>query len=445
MKLAVIGTGYVGLVSAVCFAELGYQVSCIDRDEAKIAKLSAGEPTIWEMGLKELLTKNQSKLHFTSDLAVGIKDADIIFVAVGTPPLPDSDLPDLSAIETVFTQLAGICKEEQLVVIKSTVPVGTCARMEEYLHAQGCKARVASNPEFLREGSAIGDFMQPDRVVAGVSCKADKEKMMQLYAPLTDQNVTLFLTTLQSSELIKYTANSLLALRVAYINEIADICETMGANIRDVAIGIGMDRRIGPHFLKPGPGIGGSCFPKDTQALTALARHAGAPATIIEAAIKSNNIRKKRMVEKVIRAAGGSVDGSVIGVLGLTFKPNTDDMRESPAIDIVNGLQAAGAKIQAYDPEGMEQAREIFTGITFANSAINALTGADICVIITEWGEFVELMPQQIRSAMRGNLVVDLRNIYKRKTMQAAGFDYISIGRQAVTGKQQEVRDLLAV
>ena len=447
MKLSIIGTGYVGLVSGVCFAELGFDVVCIDRDRSKIDRLTSGGIPIWEPGLDALVARNAEagRLHFTDDLAQGVAGTDVVFVAVGTPPIEGSDFPDLSAVEAVFGQLKNVATPEQLIVIKSTVPVGTTARMQALLEGAGCKATVASNPEFLREGCAIQDFMEPDRVVAGVTTARDKALFAKLYQPLTDKGAVLFLTTPQSSELIKYTANSLLALRVAYINEIADVCEKMGANIRDVAKGIGLDHRIGPKFLNAGPGVGGSCFPKDTQALTALARESGAPATIIEAAIQSNNIRKQRMVEKVVQAAGGSVDGLTIGVLGLTFKPNTDDMRESPSIDIVRGLQAAGGRIQAYDPEGMEQAKAIFEGVTFVADSYAAAKDADVLVVITEWSEFAPMDLTRMGQLMKRKLVVDLRNIYKRQDMMAAGFDYVSVGREAVGQDTSEVKDLLQI
>lgn len=434
MKLSIIGTGYVGLVSGVCFAELGFDVTCIDRDASKIDLLKSGGVPIWEPGLDALVASNikAGRLHFTDSLEQGIAATQIIFVAVGTPPIAGSDFPDLSAVEAVLNQLKTVATKEQMIVIKSTVPVGTSARMQALLRDTGCEATVASNPEFLREGCAIEDFMKPDRMVAGVTNERDKGRFAELYQPLTKQGAPLFFTTPQSSELIKYTANSLLALRVAYINEIADACEKMGADISDVAEGIGLDHRIGPHFLKAGPGVGGSCFPKDTQALTALARECGAPATIIEAAIQSNNIRKQRMVDKVVAAAGGSVDGLMIGVLGLTFKPNTDDMRESPSIDIVKGLQAAGATIQAYDPEGMEQAKAIFEHITFVEDGYAAATDSDVLVLITEWAEFARLDLAKLGQLMKRKLIVDLRNLYKQEDMKAAGFNYTSIGREVV-------------
>ena len=447
MKLSIIGTGYVGLVSGVCFSEIGFDVTCIDRDTSKIDMLNAGQMPIWEPGLKELAASNVAagRLHFTDDVASGIRSTDIVFVAVGTPPRADSDLPDLTALEAVFNQLKTILDTEQLVVIKSTVPVGTSARMQQLLAVAGCLATVASNPEFLREGSAIEDFMGGDRIVAGVSNARDKDTVTKLYKPLTDTGMALFLTTPQSSELIKYAANSLLALKVAYINEIADICEKMGANIRDVATGIGMDKRIGPKFLNAGPGIGGSCFPKDTQALTALARESGSAATIIEAAIESNNLRKQSMVEKISSAMDGDVKSKTIGILGLTFKPNTDDMRMSPSIDIIQGLQAKGANIQAYDPEGMDQAQDIFEAITYVQDMYAAAKGADALVVVTEWDEFRGIDFAQLSALMKRKLVVDLRNIFKRQAMIDAGFEHVSIGRAPVTQETQMVQDLLAV
>lgn len=440
MKLAVIGTGYVGLVTGVCFAEFGYHVTCIDHDAEKISALKAGKIPIWEPGLEALVAKNTEagRLDFAVDLAAGIQQADVVFVAVGTPPRESDGMPDMRAMEAVFDTLKNCISLKQLVVIKSTVPIGTTRKMQALLG----KARVASNPEFLREGSAIGDFMKPDRVVIGVLDKVALTTLTKLYEPIVSQHGTLFATTPESSELIKYAANSLLAAKVAYINEIADICEKMGANIRDVAAGIGLDPRIGPQFLRPGPGVGGSCFPKDMLALTALAREAGASATVIESVIRSNDTRKIRMVEKIIQAAGGDVSGKTIAVLGLTFKPKTDDMRESPSIVIIEGLMQRGASIRAYDPEGMKEAKKIMPHLTYCQSAYEAAEQADLLVVITEWEEFAQLDLAKLKHLLRAPLIVDLRNIYKRRAMREAGFTYVSIGRTSVT-QGVDIQDML--
>jgi UDPglucose 6-dehydrogenase len=443
MKLAVIGTGYVGLVTGVCFADYGYHVTCIDRDETKIAMLNQGKMPIWEQGLEALVARNvaRGKLDFSTSTAQGIQGADVIFVAVGTPARESDGMPDMRALEAVFAELSQVVKAGQLVVIKSTVPVGTTRKMQAVLDAKKCHVKVASNPEFLREGSAIEDFMKPDRIVIGVPDSASKDILMQLYQPITQQHGELFATTPESSELIKYAANSLLAAKVAYINEIADICEKMGANVRDVATGIGLDKRIGPHFLKAGPGVGGSCFPKDTVALTALAREVGAPATIIEAVIRSNDTRKLRMVEKIVAAMGGDVKGKTIAVLGLTFKPATDDMRESPSLVIVPALENLGAIIRAYDPEGMSEAKKLMPNLMYCTDAFDAAKGADALVVITEWNEFMRLDLARLKSLLHVPLVIDLRNIYKRRDMQKAGFTYHSIGRASVSSATTTIMD----
>lgn len=446
MKLSVIGSGYVGLVTGVCFSDYGYDVTCIDRDESKIQALQEGRMPIWEQGLEALVERNIAKgnLHFSTSIELGIQQADIIFVAVGTPARESDGMPDMRAMEAVFAALSECVKPSQLVVIKSTVPVGTTAKMQALLDAKKCNVKVASNPEFLREGSAIEDFRKPDRIVIGVSDAASKEVLTKLYQPITQQYGEVFATTPESSELIKYAANSLLAMKVAYINEIADICEKMGANVRDVAMGIGLDKRIGPHFLKPGPGVGGSCFPKDTVALTALAREVGAPTTIIEAVIESNDTRKLRMVEKIVAAMGGSVRGRIIAVLGLTFKPATDDMRESPSLVIVPELQKLGAVIRAYDPEGMNEAKKLMPDLTYCTDVYDAAQGADALVVITEWNEFMRVDTNRLKILLKTPLVIDLRNIYKRRDMQAAGFTYHSIGRSSISAETSAIKDLLA-
>lgn len=421
MKLAVIGTGYVGLVSGVGLAALGVEVVCIDHDTAKIGQLRKGLSPIFEPGLTELL-RNQiaaGKLSFAEDIAKGIDGADVIMIAVGTPPEPLSGLPDLTAMIAVVETLKTCAIPEQVIVIKSTVPMGTNARVQKILRLNS----VVSNPEFLREGRAIEDFMNPDRIVVGVRDEAIG-LMETLYEPLLDRDVPMVVTTPESAEMIKYAANSLLAMKVAFINEIADICDRVGANVLDVAEAIGMDARIGKEFLKPGPGIGGSCFPKDTLALSALARTLGVTSHIVEAVIHSNEAHMQRMVEKIKKAIGGSLAGRTIAALGLTFKPGTDDMRESASLSILPALVAAGARVLAYDPEGMEEAQKLMPQLFYVDDVTTALAGANVAVILTEWEEFKALPP----SAFFGKTVIDLRNMYDGMTLKEAGVSYVGLG-----------------
>lgn len=458
MKLSIIGTGYVGLVTGVCFSEFGYHVTCIDRDESKITRLNQGQIPISEPGLEEMVERNAraGRLQFTTDMREGVQDADIVFIAVGTPPTPPPPppasgggaggghgMPDLTALDAVCETLSTCLTADQLVVIKSTVPIGVTRRVQEELRQTISGIDTASNPEFLREGSAIEDFMKPDRIVIGCNSDRASALLTQLYAPLTQSGAALFLTTPESSELVKYAANSLLATKVAFINEIADMCEKVGANVREVARGIGMDKRIGPEFLRPGPGIGGSCFPKDTLALTAIAREVGSSARIIEAVIESNEVHKRRMVEKIIHAAGGDVRDKTLAILGLTFKPGTDDMRESPSLVIVPALVEAGATIHAYDPEGMEEAKKLLRDITYCKDAYTAMDAADVMVILTEWNEFKSLDMAKMKARLKQPIVVDLRNIYKRRDMLEAGFNYTSIGRAAVMPATTELWDMV--
>lgn len=445
MQIAVIGTGYVGLVSGVCFAEYGFRVTCVDKDPDKIAKLQQHIMTIYEPGLEQLVETNRKagRLSFTTDLKTAVGAADIVLVAVGTPE-GDDGMPDMRALEAAVEQVAQAMGKYTVVVIKSTVPIGTNARVTKMIASANPNADydVVSNPEFLREGVAINDFMKPDRVVVGLDSKRARDVMQRLYAPICVENIPLMVTSFESAELIKYAANSLLATKIAFINEMADVCEKTGANIRDVSRGIGLDHRIGDKFLQPGPGYGGSCFPKDTQAMATIARASGAPSRIIEATIESNDARKENMAAKIIAACGGSVSGKTIGVLGVTFKPGTDDMRESASLAIIPALQKAGATVQAYDPQGMEEAKKHLTDVNWCKDAMSAVNAADALVILTEWNEFKSLNLQEIKRLLKAPVIVDLRNIYKRMDMQKLGFHYASVGRQDVIPGQPWIADL---
>jgi UDPglucose 6-dehydrogenase len=450
MQIAVIGTGYVGLVSGICFSEFGFQVTCVDKDANKIANLQQHIMPIYEPGLEQLVESNRKagRLSFTTDLAQAVAQSDVVFVAVGTPPNQTDGMPDLTALNIVTKEIAKALSNYTLVINKSTVPIGTNRNISKIISQTNPNADfdVASNPEFLREGTAIEDFMSPDRIVAGVDSKRARDLLNKLYEPICLNGAKILFTSFESAEMIKYASNSLLAARIAFINEIADLCEKTGANIRDVARGVGLDSRIGNKFLQAGPGYGGSCFPKDTLALQQMARNAGAPSQLIEAAIKSNNERKIRMTEKIIAAAGGDIKGKTIAVLGLTFKPGTDDMRESASLYIVPALISEGAEIRAYDPQGMKEAVHYFEGqkehIAWCDDAYSAMQDSDILLILTEWNEFRSLNLKKVKSLLRQPLVVDLRNIYKRQDMKAHGFHYISVGRQQVTPGEPWISDL---
>src|SRR5215469_1487527 len=398
MNIAMIGTGYVGLVSGACFSEFGVNVTCVDKDEAKIARLKRGEIPIYEPGLEELVASNvkAGRLSFTTDLAAAVKGAKAVFIAVGTPSRRGDGHADLSFVYGAAEEIGRAMDGYTVVVTKSTVPVGTGREVERRIRAARPDAKfdVVSNPEFLREGSAINDFMRPDRVVIGADSDEAREVMRSLYRPLYLIETPIVFTSIETSELIKYAANTFLAAKITFINEIADLCEKVGADVHDVARGIGLDGRIGRKFLHPGPGFGGSCFPKDTLALAYTAREVDAPQTIVEQVIAVNNARKKHMAHKVIEFCDGSVAGLTVGVLGLTFKPNTDDMRDAPSLDIVPALKAAGARIVAFDPEGMKEAARLMPGLAFAKTAYDAATGADVMVVITEWPEFRGLDPR---------------------------------------------------
>lgn len=441
--LAIIGTGYVGLVSGVCFAEHGNRVICVDSDAAKIDSLKQGIPPIYEQGLKELLEKNAQagRLSFTTDIHAAT-NADMIFIAVGTPQ-GEHGLPDMKAVDGAVAQLAEYLDDHTLVVMKSTVPIGTTRKMKDIFARKGI--RVAFNPEFLREGSAVKDFMHPDRVVIGVDSREAREALETLYAPICGEGAQVFATTFESAEMIKYASNGFLATKIAFINEMSDICEKVGANVRDVAAGMGMDKRIGPLFLNAGPGYGGACFPKDTSALALLGEAAGAPSRIIQAVMESNEARKTRMAEKIFSALGHKAAGKTVAVLGLTFKANTDDMRESVALRIIPQLQRAGMQVRAYDPQGMREARTLLgEDIAWCESALEALRNADAAVILTEWAEFRKIDWKEGKHCMSGRLVIDLRNLYRRRAMMEAGMRYVSVGRQTADA-QGELTDLLPV
>jgi UDPglucose 6-dehydrogenase len=447
MQIAVIGTGYVGLVSGVCFSEFGFNVTCVDNDADKIAGLQQGIMSIYEAGLETMVAKNRQagRLSFTTGLAAAVAQADIVFVAVGTPSDASGDLPDTDALDAVVAQVAIAIAKYTLVVIKSTVPVGSNRAIAKMIAKANPNADfdVASNPEFLREGTAIADFMSPDRVVVGIDSARAKTLMNKLYEPICLNGAKLLFTTFESAEMIKYAANTMLAMRIAFIDEMADICERVGANIRDVARGVGLDKRIGDKFLQAGPGYGGSCFPKDTRALRRIAADTGAPSRLVEATVASNDARKARMAEKIIAACGGSVAGKTIGILGLTFKPGTDDMRESASLVILPALLAAGAKIRAYDPQGMKEAAKLLRGdIAWCDTAVAAMENADALAILTEWNEFRSLDLKKVKTLLRTPLIVDLRNIYKRQDMQKYGFHYVSIGRQEVIPGEPWIADL---
>lgn len=428
-----IGAGYVGLVSGACFADFGHDVVCVDKDAEKIRKLEDGIMPIYEPGLESLVMENvrAGRLSFSGDLAASTPGADAVFIAVGTPSRRGDGFADLSYVYQATEEIAQALDGYTVVVTKSTVPVGTGAEVEAIIKKTRPDAEfsVVSNPEFLREGAAIADFKRPDRVVVGVEEERAVAVMRELYRPLYLNETPIVFTNRATSELIKYAANAFLATKITFINEMADICEKVGANVQEVARGIGLDGRIGSKFLHAGPGYGGSCFPKDTLALVKTAQTYDAPTKIVEAVVEINDARKKRMAERVIDACGGAIDGKTIAVLGLTFKPNTDDMRDSPSLDIIPALQKAGAAIRAFDPAGMEEAAQLLSDIDYVDGPYEALNGADAVVIITEWDEFRALDIKRVKSLMKAPVMVDLRNIYSPAEMAASGFDYHSIGR----------------
>ena len=433
MKIAMIGTGYVGLVSGACFAEFGPDVTCVDLDADKIERLLRGAIPIYEPGLNALVAKGvkSGRLSFTTDLAKAVSEADAVFIAVGTPSRRGDGHADLRYVEAAAIEIAKSLQGYTVVVTKSTVPVGTGRRVAELIHAANPTAEfdVASNPEFLREGSAIGDFMRPDRVVIGAETDRARAVMQALYRPLYLMETPVVMTTLETAELTKYAANAFLAVKITFINEIADLCEKVGANVQDVARGMGLDGRIGKKFLHAGPGYGGSCFPKDTVALVRTAQEYGAPARLVETVVQVNDTRKGAMASRVITACGGSVRGKTVGVLGVAFKPNTDDMREAPSLAIVPALQDAGATVRAYDPAAMHEATALLPGVHWCADAYDVAVGADVLVIITEWNEFRALDLDRLGASMTRKVLVDLRNVYRGEDVRALGFAYTSIGR----------------
>ena len=432
MRVAMIGTGYVGLVSGACFADFGHTVTCIDKDAAKIARLEAGEVPIFEPGLEDLVARNvkEGRLSFASTPGQAVAEAGAVFIAVGTPSRRGDGHADLSYVYAAAEEIAGQIDGFTVIVTKSTVPVGAGDEIEAIIRRVRPDAEfaVVSNPEFLREGAAINDFKRPDRVVVGTSDERARQVMRELYRPLNLNETPILFTERRTSELIKYAANAFLAMKITYINEIADLCEHLGADVQQVARGIGLDNRIGSKFLHVGPGYGGSCFPKDTVALVRTAQEAGAPVTLIEATVLANDRRKRAMVGKVKAAAGGDLKGKTVGVLGLTFKPNTDDMRDAPSLEIVPALQAMGARVQAFDPEGHE-ARQLFRDVDFKPGPYETVENADVTVIVTEWDQFRALDLDRMKSLMKHPVVVDLRNIYRPEEMLRKGFRYISVGR----------------
>ncbi len=433
MRITMIGSGYVGLVSGACFADFGHDVCCVDLDAGKIERLQAGIMPIYEPGLADLVGNNAraGRLTFTTDLRAGVKDADAVFIAVGTPSRRGDGHADLSYVYAAARDIAAACSGYTVVVTKSTVPVGTGDEVERICREANPDAQfaVVSNPEFLREGAAIRDFKFPDRIVVGTDDARAREVLTEIYRPLFINSSPLMFTGRRTAELIKYAANAFLATKITFINEIADLCEAVGANVQDVARGIGSDNRIGAKFLHAGPGYGGSCFPKDTLALIKTAQDFGTPVRIVETVAAVNDTRKRAMAKKVIAAADGTVRGKTVALLGLTFKPNTDDMRDSPAIAVVQALQDAGARVRAYDPEGIEQARLVLTDVDYAGDAYGCVAGADVTVLMTEWEAFRGLDLDRIARSMARPVIVDLRNVYRPDEMARRGIAYSSVGR----------------
>jgi len=437
MKIAMVGTGYVGLVSGACFSEFGWDVVCVDNNAEKIEMLEDGRMPIYEPGLDDLVARNVAagRLSFTTDLASAVKDAEAVFIAVGTPSRRGDGHADLSYVFQAAEDIARHAEGYTVVVTKSTVPVGTGREVMKRIRAVRPDAdiEIASNPEFLREGSAIEDFKRPDRVVIGADSERAAETVGGLYRPLYLRDTPIIYTSLETAELIKYAANTFLATKITFINEFADLCEKVGADVQDVAKGIGLDGRIGSKFLHAGPGYGGSCFPKDTEALVRSARDVDAPISIVEQVIAVNASRKEAMARKIIDACGGDVSGKTVAVLGLTFKPNTDDMRDSPSLVIVPRLIEAGATVRAFDPVGMDEAKALMDGPVWCKDAYDAMDGADAVAIITEWNEFRALDLSRAKSLLRQPVMVDLRNIYRPDQMRDAGYSYVSVGRASVS------------
>lgn len=434
MNVAILGAGYVGLVTGTCLADFGHNVVCIDTDAEKIRALRDGLIPIYEPGLEALVKANADagRLSFVPDIKEGMSGADVVFIAVGTPSRRGDGHADLQFVYAAAEEVAKAVKGFTVVVTKSTVPVGTGDEVARIIAQTNPAADVVvvSNPEFLREGAAIEDFQRPDRIVVGMEEDRARDVMTEVYQPLVDAGAPLMFTSRRAAELIKYAANAFLAMKITFINEMADLCEAAGADVEQVARGMGLDDRIGPRFLRAGPGYGGSCFPKDTLALSRIGQDFGAPMRLVETTIAVNAERKKAMAQKVVDACGGSVSGKVIGILGLTFKPDTDDMREAPSLDIIQGLLDQGASVVAYDPQGMDATRALIdASVRFVQGAYDAADGADALVIVTEWAEFRSLDLARLKTLMRGPVLVDLRNVYRAEDVAPLGFHYTSIGR----------------
>jgi UDPglucose 6-dehydrogenase len=433
MKIAMIGSGYVGLVSGACFADFGHDVVCVDKDEGKIARLNDNVMPIYEPGLAALVKNNvdAGRLHFSTDLAASVKGCNAVFIAVGTPSRRGDGHADLSYVYAAADEIAAAIDPKTIIVTKSTVPVGTGDEVERIIRetAPALEFEVVSNPEFLREGAAIGDFKRPDRIVVGTEVEWAQEAMKAIYRPLFLNESPILFTSRRSSELIKYAANAFLATKITFINEMADLCEKLGADVQDVSRGIGLDNRIGSKFLHAGPGYGGSCFPKDTLALLKTAQDNETPVRIVEAVVLANDLRKRAMGRKIINALGGDARGKKVALLGLAFKPNTDDMRDAPSIAIVQTLLDAGAIIYAHDPEGMEEAAKLMPEVIMTSGAYDAADKADAVAIVTEWDAYRALDLGRLKAGMRGNVLADLRNIYDQQQAEAAGFEYVSVGR----------------
>ena len=434
MNVVMIGTGYVGLVSGTCFAEFGADVTCVDVDAAKITKLHAGQMPIYEPGLAALVANNVAtgRLKFTTDIGPAVAGADLVFIAVGTPSRRGEGFADLSYVYEAARQIASHLADYTVIVDKSTVPVGTARNVARIMRETNPSADfdVASNPEFLREGAAIADFMRPDRVVIGCESARAEKLLRELYRPLNLRETPILITNLESAELIKYAANAFLATKISFINEISTLCETVGADVHAVAKGMGMDGRIGAKFLHPGPGYGGSCFPKDTQALVRIAQEHGSSCRIVEAVIEVNAAQKARMIKKIREALGGSEAGKTIGVLGLTFKPETDDMRDAPALSILPPLMEKGASIRAHDPQGMQEARQYLpSDVHYCDDMYEVCSGADAVVVLTEWNAYRGMDLARVKRSLKGTVFIDLRNVYERATLEDLGFSYYCIGR----------------
>jgi UDPglucose 6-dehydrogenase len=433
MKIAVIGSGYVGLVSGACFAEIGHHVICVDQNVEKIASLNAGIIPIYEPGLDAVVAAAVKKgaLQFTTNFSAALEHAATVFIAVGTPTDDLTGHADLTYVFDAGRQIARHIRKYTVIVIKSTVPVGTAAKLRQAMKQENPDAEfdIASNPEFLREGSAIEDFMKPDRIVVGVSAEKSKTLMREIYKPLTDRKAPILFTTSESAELIKYAANCYLAMRIGFVNQISDLCEAVGADITEVAKGAGLDKRIGTHYFAPGPGFGGSCFPKDTRALVAIAKDAKTPVSIIEDVIAANELRRNAIAEKISQSLGGKLTGKKIAILGIAFKANTDDLRDAASLAVIPTLQKMGAEISIYDPVAMDHGQKIFDNVTWSNNPYDASQSADAAVILTEWDEFKSIDFAQLKAALNSPLVIDFRNLYQPKEISKAGLNYVSIGR----------------